>query len=68
MRKQTTVKGHLPGDAACEARQVFRAFRDNPAARKAALVQSMKDRKPNPCAGHAFLSDQPKPEKKEQTA
>jgi hypothetical protein len=60
MKKSTQIKGHLPGVHACEARQVFRAFRDDPKSRRLALAHSMQSRQPNPCDNHNFLNDQPK--------
>jgi len=47
MNKQP--KTHLPGAYACEARQVWLAFRDEPVTRKHVLVQSLVRGKPTPC-------------------
>ncbi len=57
--KRQPVKGHLPGPRACEARQVWNAFRDSPAARKFLLAEAMrKAPNPNPCEHHDYLNNQ----------
>lgn len=49
MSSRKQPKAHLPGAFACEARQVWLAFRDQPDSRRFALIEGMKRGSPAPC-------------------